>query len=142
MERQPELPKDFIEKLESIATELEQAPPRRIDYIERVRIERPLFLMIKEICRQHLGYDLHGLSSEHRDALYQYIEGKPGSKYLSNFIRHVFEVRVFLLKLSSSDPYVQGDALLQVSVNGKDSFAFLARQIRILVKEAREVVNE
>jgi hypothetical protein len=142
VKRQDEFPKGFIEQLESIAAELGQASPPRIDYIARVRIERPLFLTLKEICRQRFGYVLHGLTSVHRDALYQYIAGKPCNRDLLNFIRHVFEFRVFLIELSSSNPYVQGDALSRVLVTDSDSVAFLYRQIQALVKEAREILIE
>lgn len=142
MKRQDELDQRLIEQLELIATELEQTPPLRVGYRERVRIERPLFLILKEICGQRLGYVLHGLTDVHKNILHQCAKEKSCSKNLLNFIQNVFEFRIFLLALSSSNPYVQGDALSRASVAKRDAVEFLARQIRILVKEAREISSE
>lgn len=140
MQEHGELSASFIKQLELIATELEQSPLVQFGYRERVRIERPLFLVLREVCHNQLGHVLHGLTNVHHDALYQCIKGKSCGKDLLDFIRHVFELHAFLLELSSTNPYVQGDALSRVSLTKRDAAAFVVRHIRALVKEAHEVI--
>ena len=138
MKERDETVAGLIGQLEVIAAELEQVVPIRVGYRDRVRIERPLFLVLKEICLRHLGFDLHGLTDVHRQGLRQCIARRPCSSNLLHFIRHVYEFRVFLLELTSADPYVQGNALSLVLETECGSVAFLSRQLRILAKEARE----
>lgn len=123
-------------KLEAIAAELEQNPPQRIGYRERMRIERPLFLLLKEICRQHLEYELHGMTEVHRKALSLLLsEKRSDNKELQNFVRNAFELRIFLLTLSSTNPYVQGDALSRASLTKRESVKVLIRELRTLANQ-------
>lgn len=93
-------------QLKAVAEDIAENPPPRIDYRERLRIERPLFMVIKEACKQYLGYELHGLSEVHRTELNDWMEDNPCIKPFQNFVRKAFELRVFLLALSSESAYV------------------------------------
>ena len=130
------------EQVKALADKLAQDPPQRIGYRERVRIERPLFLVIKELCLLHLGYDLHGLSEVHRRDLNRLIEGKPCCRSLQNLLREAFELRVFVIALSSTNPYVQGDALSRASLAKSDAVATLSHALHSLAENALEEESE
>ena len=123
------------QKLETIAVELEQNPPQRIGYRERMRIERPLFLLLKEVCLRHLEYELHGMTEVHRKALSLLLSKKRCTRDLQNFVRNAFELRVFILALSSTNPYVQGDALSRASLTKRESIKVLIRELRALANQ-------
>lgn len=127
------------QQLEIIANEMTQQVVKFIGYRERLRIERPLFIVLKEICSQKLGYNLQGLSKTHMDALNEWMDKRQCDRDLENFIRQVFELRVFLIALSSSDPYVRDDALSRVSTTKKKALKFLIQQLRSIVKKALEL---
>lgn len=128
----------FCIELKSLAEDLTQNPPQRIGYRERVRIERPLFLVVKEVCLRHLGYDLHGFSEIHRKELNHWMDGISCRRSLKNFIREAFELRVFVLALSSSNPYVRGDALSRASLTNRDAVARLSHALQSLAEKALE----
>jgi hypothetical protein len=111
-------------------------------YRERVRIERSLFLVFKEVCRRHLGYDLHGLSEVHRKELNQWMECKPCRMSLQNLVREAFELRVFVLALSSANAYVRDNALSRASLTQRDAVATLSRVLRSLAENVLEEEGE
>lgn len=123
------------QKLEAIAVELEQNPPQRIGYRERMRIERPLFLLLKNVCLRHLEYELHGMTEVHWKALSLLLSEKRCDRELQNFIRNAFELRIFVLALSSTNPYVQGDALSRASLTKRESVKVLIRELRALANQ-------
>lgn len=130
------------QQLKAVAEELAQNPPRRIDYRERARIERPLFLVVKEVCLRHLGYDIHGLSEVHRKELNDWMKGKACGRSLHNFVREAFELRVFLLDLSSTNPYVQADSLSRASLTKEDAVRTLSRTLHSLAERAMKEEGE
>ena len=133
----------FCAQLRTVAKALADEPPKRIGYRERVIIERPLFLVMKEVCRRRLGYDLHGLSEEHRKSLESLlIQGNEDTKQVQNLLHEAFEVRVFLLDLSSTNPYVQGDALSRASLTKKDVVEVLSRSLHRLAGRALDEAGE
>lgn len=119
-----------------LAGEFSQNPPKLIGYRERVRIERLLFLIAKEMCLKHLGYELHGLSEAHREELTRWFDHNPCGKSLENFLREVFELRVFVLALSSTNPYVSGDALSRASLTKRGAVITLSRALYSLAEKA------
>lgn len=130
------------QRLESLAVELTQKPPQRIGYRERMQIERPLFLFLKEICHRHLEYELHGMTESHRKALSLWLSEKRCSKELQNFVRDAFELRVFVLALSNTNPYVQGDALSRASLTKRESVTILIRKLRALASKGLQEKNQ
>lgn len=129
-------------ELKAIAEALAKNPPRRIGYRERVLIERPLFLTLKEVCRQRLGYELHGLSETHRRRLEGTIENTANGRRFLALLRDTFELRAFLLDLSSANPYVQGDAMSRASVTKYDAPRALSRALFRLVERVSEEMGE
>jgi hypothetical protein len=128
--------------MKALADELAQVPKQRFGYRERVRIERSLFLVVKEVCRRHLGYDLHGLSEVHREELNHWMERKPCRMSLQNLVREAFELRVFVLALSSTNAYVRDDALSRASLTQRDAVVTLSRVLRSLVENVLEEEGE
>ena len=73
------------QQLNAVADDLAENPPPRIDFRERVRIERSLFWVIKEVCQRYLGYELHGLSEVNRTELNDWMESNGCTKSLQHF---------------------------------------------------------
>jgi hypothetical protein len=124
------------QQLRAVADDLTKNPPLRIDYRERMRIERSLFVVVKEVCQKYLQYELHGLSEVHRRELRDWMEGNACSKSLQHFVREAFELRVFLLALSSANAYVQGDALSRASLTKRSVIRTLSRTLHSLAEKA------
>ncbi len=124
----------LCDQVKSLAEDLAQNPPQRIGYRERIRIERPLFLLVKEVCQNYLGYDLHGLNEIHRKELSRWMEDNQCHRSLQNFIRETFELRVFVVALSSANPYVRGDALSRASITKSTTVATLSRKLQSLAE--------
>jgi hypothetical protein len=119
----------FCAQLRTVAASLADKPPKHIGYRERLLVERPLFLVMKEVCRRRLGYDLRGLSEVHRLRLESAIQGNTSTMRVQNLLREAFEIRVFLIDLSSANPYVQGDALSRASLQKEDVVKVLSRSL-------------
>lgn len=124
------------QQLKAVAKDLAENPPLRIDFRERVRIERSLFVVIKEACQQYLGYELHGLSEAHRTELNDWMESNGCAKSFQHFLREAFELRVFLLALSSANAYVQGDALSRASLTKRNVLRTLSHSLHSLAEKA------
>jgi len=129
-------------QLKAVAEDIAENPPPRIDFRERLRIERPLFMVIKEACHQYLGYELHGLSEVHRTELNHWMENNGCGKPFQNLARKAFELRVFLLALSSESAYVQGDALSRASLTKKTVLRDLSRALISLAEKAIRIKGE
>lgn len=129
----------FCDQLRSVATAITEVRPQRIGYRERALIERPMFLVIKEVCKRRFGYELHGLSEKHRNKLEEMIHSDACNRRFRDLVRELFELRVFLLDLSSSNPYVQGDALSRASLTKSDAVRALSRSLHRLADLALEV---
>lgn len=132
---------DQCQELKAIAEALVRNPPRRIGYRERLLIERPLFLTLKDVCCRCVGYELHGLSETHRQRMEGAIKSSPNGQRLFPLLRDAFELRIFLLDLSCANPYVQGDALSRASVTQEDASRSLARALFRLVKRVEEQIG-
>jgi hypothetical protein len=136
MQRHPNELEGFCDQLRSIADTLAKNPPQRIGYRERVLIEGPLFLVMKEFCRRRFGYDLHGFSEENRRRLEGATQGDASVRRPWNLVREAFEVRSILLALSGTNPYVQGDALSRTALTKRDTVALLSRSLHRLARRA------
>jgi len=141
MSKQADIVYELAKQLEALSLEVAEMPTCRIDYRERVRIERPLFLILKEICHRNLAYELHGLTEVHRSALYEHLASKNCSRQIQDFARRIFEFRLFLQSLSSANSYVQGDALSRVSLTRQGSTDFVVRQLKVVANQALEIIS-
>ncbi len=128
--------KYVCQQLLSVADDLEQNPTQCFGYRERVLVERPIFLVVKEVCWQRLGHDLHGMSTQHRKRLDDIVKNEVTDTRLTNFICEAFELRIFVLDLSSGNPYVQGDALSRASLVKHDTVKALTQSLRRLARKA------
>lgn len=133
---------EACEQLKAVAKGLAENPPQQIDFRERVRIERYLFIVIKEFCQRYIGYDLRGLSDVHHAELNDWMEGSGCAQSLQLFIGKAFELRVFLIALSGANAYVQGDALSRASLTKKNVLMNLSRSLNSLAEKAIEVKRE
>jgi hypothetical protein len=133
---------DLCKELMAIAVALIKNPPRRIGYRERVLIERQLFLILKDVCRRHLGYELQGLSETHRRRIEDVIKGSTNGHRLFPLLRDTFELKIFLLSLSSANPYVQGDALSRASIAEQDVPRTLAHALFRIVERVKEQIDD
>ena len=130
------------ERLAEMADELDALPPRRFGYRERARIERFLFLTLKTLCEDRVGFVLHGLSATHRRLLQEHLDEGQSNGAFDDLIRRVFELRIFLVEFSSADPYVRHESLERVSVRKPDVLKFVVRQLRIVADDAATLLAE
>ena len=124
--------------LNEAAAQLEGSEVRRLGYRERISVERVLFLLLKHLCRTHLDYKLQGLSEAHRQRVWEEICKKPQDRTFERFVSDVFQLRVFLQSLTSTNPYVQGDALSRVGVSRAYASRVVANQLRGLARRMSE----
>ncbi len=130
------------EHLATMADELDASPPRRFGYRERARIERFLFLTLKALCEERVGFVLHGLSATHRRLLQEHLDEAQSNAAFIDLVRRVFELRIFIVELSSTDPYVRHEALDRVSVAKPEVVKFVVRQLRTVANDAHTLTLE
>lgn len=116
--------------LEDLSDEFLNDPPCRIGYRERVRIERLVFLVAKDLCSIHLDYQLHGMSSTHQERLYLHLDNVKCNIVLRNRLRDSFELISFVQDITSRDPYVHDEALERADFHQGDVVGNLGRCIR------------
>jgi len=132
----------LVHRLRKQAACLEKSPPRTFGYRERVQIERSLFLILKLVCLSRLGYALQGLTDVHRKALFEHLESTAQEPDVKAFARDVFEFRVFLRSLSSTNPYVQGDALSRVGLTRQNVITSVVRRLHRVGEDAMGTIGE
>jgi len=125
-----------------MADELASSPPSHFAYRERARLERFLFLTLKIVCEACVGFTLHGLSEVHHTCLREHLKSGSNNAALNDLVRRVFELRLFLVELSSTDPYVRHESLDRVCVAESEAMRFVVRQLRIVANDAHTLILE
>ncbi|MCP9748933.1 hypothetical protein [Lacihabitans sp. CS3-21] len=110
----------------------------KFGYKERVIIERNLFallLILSEI--EDLNINSFS-SSKLDDYMSKYQEDKKNSYY--QIIKDIFEIKIFLQKLSSASSYVQGDLLLNLGLSKNRTYPFINRKISKIKKRMLNII--
>lgn len=79
-------------------------------YADRIAIERELFELLKQLCISKLNYQLQGLGDIHREALFSEISSRKSDAQFKRIAQEVFQLRVFMQKMTSDNAYVRSDA--------------------------------
>jgi hypothetical protein len=80
--------------------------PIGFDYRRRTKVERLLFLISKQYCKDKFGYELGGISYSHKKLFNVYAHENQVGKEGIQIVNTVFEISRMVSNLSSSDPYV------------------------------------
>ncbi|RLG15222.1 hypothetical protein DRN69_03400 [Candidatus Pacearchaeota archaeon] len=88
-----------------------------IGYTFRTKIERELFLLIKDFCKNKLSYDLQGMESKHKKEFDKFCEEKKIQNQIIKIVHKAFNICYLLWGLASSNPYVEWGTVVEL---GKD----------------------
>lgn len=110
-------------------------------YRERILIERGLFLLIKWLCKEILNYDLQGFSNYHKNKLNSIISKTDCDKTFLQVVEQIFQLKIFLLSVSSENAYVRGDSLSKLGLDRKNVFSFIEAQIKSITDKTNLLIN-
>lgn len=109
-------------------------------YRERIQIERFLFIFLKLILNTH-EYDLQGLSNKHYENIRTYALQNKWPNELINVINDVFEFKIYVKDLSSSNAYVRNDALFKVNNDVSTLMPLLANKLSKLITRMEDIYS-
>jgi len=92
------------EVLSGAAAELEAGKPT-FDYPMRIRLERSVFAMTQEICRQRVGYSLQSLLGE-QIRLAEEAAAAKGDRVIGDVLVVAVAVKELIVLAANTDPYV------------------------------------
>lgn len=97
-------------------------------YVERMILERSLFIIFKLWVRDRFYVELHGFSDSYKLQLLDIVEKKVDSRDFT-IICKVFDLKNYLRSLSCENPYVRGDSILKLNVGVDKVFVVIKSQI-------------
>lgn len=83
----------------------------RFGYKERMLIERGLFLILKCLCNDILKLKLQGFSNYHKGEIERVISENEIDSSVQILIENIFQLKIFVQRLSCENAYVRGDSL-------------------------------
>lgn len=121
----------LIREIELIA----KGPISEFGYRERIRIERGLFLTLKMLCCQLANYNLQGFAKPHREDLLKFLSKDCTKKSIQELVEQIFQLKIFIVSLSSENAYVRGDAFSRVGVDRSTALNFVKRQAESILEK-------
>lgn len=121
----------LISEIELIA----KGPISEFGYRERIRIERGLFLTLKMLCCQLSNYNLQGFAKRHQEDLLIFLSKDCTEKSIQELVEQIFQLKIFILSLSSENAYVRGDAFSRAGVDRSTALNFIKRQAESILKK-------
>jgi len=124
--------KELISELKKEASHLtsKSLGPIGFDYRRRTKLERLIFLIVKEYCAEKIKYNLSGLSHTHRKMLLENVKKHSCALEVVQISKEAFEISDLICALSSSDPYVREDALEELGGTVYNMFENLEKRIK------------
>jgi hypothetical protein len=89
-----------------------------------------------------MGFELRGFTETHRTELEKQFSLSQVGCEIAEFVRLAYELRVFLLRVSSENAYVRGDALFGVTDAPIGKSNILVQELRRFHRKAIELINE
>lgn len=128
--------RQLLEELRQEALNLttKSLSPIGFDYRRRTKVERLLFLISKEYCRDKLDYELGGISYSHKKLFNEYVRKNQVGKEGVQVVNTVFEISRMVSNLSSSDPYVIEETVEELGGTLYSMFDNLREKILDFVK--------
>lgn len=111
-------------------------------YKERIIIERCLFILIKIICKDNIKYNLQGFNDFHKEKILVIVSDDKLNNNLYHIINQIFQLKIFLQKLSSKNGYVRGDSLTNLGLKRKDVLNFIDDQFNSIIKKINYLYEE
>lgn len=102
----------------------------RFGYKERIILERNLFALILRIGKSN-NFEINSFSSS---KLNEYLLKLDDCNSDIKLMRDIFEIKIFLQKLSSASSYVQGDLLLNLGLTKKSTYPYILKKINKIKK--------
>ncbi|MFO3729234.1 hypothetical protein [Butyricimonas muris] len=97
-------------------------------YVERMILERTLFVIFKLWVRDRFQVELHGFSDSYKLQLLDIVGKKIDTRDFM-IICKVFDLKNYLRSLSCENPYVRGDSILKLNVGVDKVFVVIKSQI-------------
>ncbi|MEA5405965.1 hypothetical protein VB776_23705 [Arcicella sp. DC2W] len=102
----------------------------RFGYKERIILERNLFALILRIGKSN-NFEINSFSSS---KLNEYLLKLNDCNSDIKLMRDIFEIKIFLQKLSSTSSYVQGDLLFNLGLTKKSTYPYILKKINKIKK--------
>lgn len=130
----------FIKELDAKGNYFCNKKKGKIDfgYINRVNLERILFLIAKSFCMEKFNCDLGGLTCEHKIELMDRIEKDKYNVQEIHIINRLFKIYELASELTSSDPYCCDLAVEELGGTMELAIQNLGKIIIELVEDLRK----
>lgn len=104
---------EFLSELRQEASHLssKSLSPIGFGYRGRTKLERLLFLILKEYCKDQLVYNIGGLTYNHQKSFFEFAETSSLDSKEIDTVKEGFRIAELVWQLSSSDPYVREEAM-------------------------------
>jgi hypothetical protein len=125
--------KDLTEELkkEGLDVTTKSLPPVGLDYRGRTKLERLLFLVIKEYCRKHFAYEIGGVSYTHQKCFHEAAAEHLWDPDRIAVVKEGFRLCDFIREVASSDPYVVDARLNESGGTVANLLRSLGTEIRV-----------
>ena len=116
--------------------------PIGFDYRRRTKVERILFLIAKEYCKDKFGYGLGGLGYSHKRMFSEYVDSRSSSLRDAEVVKEAFKISELISELTSSDPYAREDAMEELGGTIYAIFRNLGNRIMRFVDNVSSCYSE
>lgn len=106
---------------------------------ERVRIERSLFLLLKNLSCVYCDYEPHGFSDAHVHKILLHIPRKCTHKSFKQVVEQIFQLKIFIKSISNENAYVRNDALARSGVDKKNILFFINHQSNGIISKIKSL---
>lgn len=105
--------KEYLSELkqEALHISTKSLGPIGFDYRRRTKIERMLFIIVKQYCTDKFNYNLGGLSYVHQKEFTKYMESKSYLPIDIQIVKEAFKISELICDIASSDPYAREEAM-------------------------------
>lgn len=107
-------------------------------YRERLKIERPLFCLLRVICKNEIDYNLRGFSQSHIDALRRNLGS---GRRLLNIVDNIYGLRIFLRTLSSGSAYLRSEVLSGNHIKKRGSAKFIKNKVLYIFRNVEQLIE-
>lgn len=125
-------------KNEVLGLSMKNIGPVGFDYRRRTKLERLIFLILKDYCETKFNYNLGGLSYGHQKLFFDYAKNKSLNKQDIGVVKKAFEISDLITDLSSSDPYTVEDSIDKLGGSLKSVFDRISKEVNLFIKLVEE----
>lgn len=115
-----------LKKLKNDFEEISNSNIGDFGFKERIKLERTLYLLLLDLTE----IELSGFNDLSLEKIVKIKDEKT-----RQVAQKIYKLRIFLKKISSSNPYERYDAINELSINRKTVFLLMRKKIDSLIKE-------